>query len=379
MHYDLIIVGAGPAGVSTALYLLHARPELHERIIVLERKTFPREKVCAGALGARGDRLLRRIGVEVDVPSVSVSTIRLSVPRRWTNSTPGDIGRVVRRSEFDARLVEIARERGVRIRENSRVTDVQASADGVEVAVGNETLTAGALVGADGVGSLVRRRLGLPFGRFKARAIEVDTDWTEADLGKDTLHFDLSDRALCGYAWDFPTPLDGRIQVSRGVYCLELPRAPMVDVESYLRARLARLGLNLDEFRVRRMAERGFDPHQPFSSRRVILVGEAAGVDPLTGEGIAEAIGYGALAGPYLARRLELGDLGFSDWRTHFLRSPLGADLLFRRGAASFCFQHARRAAEVLLARIPGTLSLATGLFAGRLPYWSRSEVTTSS
>ncbi|MFC1662131.1 NAD(P)/FAD-dependent oxidoreductase [Gemmatimonadota bacterium] len=189
------------------------------------------------------------------------------------------------------------------------------------------------------------------------------------DPPEDVLHFDVSNRDLRGYAWDFPTPLEGRVLVSRGIYALQIPGAPPADVQEHLRRRLEGLGLLLEEHRVKRMAERGFEPHQPFSRRRVILVGEAAGVDPLTGEGIAEAIQYGALAGPYLARKLEVGDFEFTDWRTHFLKSSLGADLFLRRWAALLCFRYARRSAESVFAGVPGALTLATGLFAGRYPY----------
>jgi flavin-dependent dehydrogenase len=370
MFYEVIIAGAGPAGLSTALFLLKGRPELKGRVLVLERKVFPREKFCAGALGARGDRLLQSIGVDVDVPSVPISRIQFTAPGRSASSSPGTIGRVIRRREFDARLAEIARKRGAVIAEGLRVTDFRASLDRVDVEAGGEEFSGAVLVGADGVGSVVRRRLGLPFGRLRAQAIEVDTERIPSDTANNVLHFDVSDRALRGYGWDFPTPLGGEVLVSRGIYSLEIPGDSGRDVQEYLRRRLKRLGLDLGQYRVKRMAERGFEPHQPFSSRRVLLVGEAAGVDPLTGEGIAEAIQYGALAGPYLARKTEIGDLELTDWKTHFLKSSLGSDLLFRRWLALLCFRLARRPAEALFARAPGVLTLATGLFAGRFPYW---------
>ena len=63
MTYDVVIVGAGPSGLTTALFLLKARPELRGRILVLERKRFPREKICAGAMGARADRVLGEGGI----------------------------------------------------------------------------------------------------------------------------------------------------------------------------------------------------------------------------------------------------------------------------------------------------------------------------
>jgi len=69
---DLVIVGGGPAGVSTALFLMAAAPWLTGRIAILEKERYPREKICAGAIGARADKLLATIGVRVEVPSVAI-------------------------------------------------------------------------------------------------------------------------------------------------------------------------------------------------------------------------------------------------------------------------------------------------------------------
>lgn len=366
--YEVLIVGAGPSGLTTALFLLRARPELRGRILVLERKRFPREKICAGAMGARADRVLKEVGIHVDVPSVEVAGARVTVPNGSAQRSPGGLGRVVRRKEFDARFAELVRERGVAILEDTAVEDIHVGVDEVSVAAGGRQFRGRVLVGADGVGSFVRRWLGLPFGALRARVVEVDTDRIPGDPPPDILHFDVSNRDIAGYAWDFPTPLGGEVRMSRGVYALELGNGATQDVRGILESRLGGLGLDPGAYRMKRMVERGFQPHHPFSSRRILLVGEAAGVDPITGEGIAEAIQYGALAGPYLAEKLEVGDLGFGDWRTHFLRSPVGTDLFLRRWGAFLCFRLARKPVESMFLRFPRVLDYTTGLFSGRFP-----------
>jgi menaquinone-9 beta-reductase len=368
MQYDVIIAGAGPAGLSTALFLLHARPELEGRVLVLEKKVFPREKTCAGALGARGDRLLKGIEVRVDVPSIPITGIRFTVPQGTSERAPGPMGRTVRRLEFDAALAGQARDRGVLLVEGAPVRDIRTSKGGVEVEAGDGGYGARVLVGADGLGSFVRRWLGLSFGTLKARVVEVDSERVDGDAPPNVLHFDVSHRGLNGYAWDFPTPLEGEVRMSRGVYGLVFPGDDPPDVTEMLDRRLRRAGLDPAAHRKRKMLERGFEPHEPFSRGRVMLVGEAAGVDPITGEGIAEAIQYGSVAGTYLARKLRTNQPDLADWRRHILRSPVGADLLLRRWGAFLCFKYARRPTELLFAHVPKVLDLAGGLFAGSLP-----------
>ncbi len=213
MDLDLAIVGGGPAGIATALFFAGAAPHRRDRILVLEKEHYPREKVCAGAVGARADRLLATLGVRVDVPSVAVRGLSVVTGggalcvREPNASEP--IGRVVRRVEFDRVLADEAQARGLRVLQGTRVTGLAFEQASVIVRTSSGDLRARAVVGADGVGSVVRRALGAPRGRWLAQAVEVDTPAVASDADRDLLHFDLSDRSLLGYGWDFPTLVDG--------------------------------------------------------------------------------------------------------------------------------------------------------------------------
>ncbi len=109
---DLAIVGGGPAGIATALFFAAAAPHRRDRLVVLEKESYPREKICAGALGARADRLLGTLGVRVDVPSVSISGFSVVTGSGGLCARePGAsaaVGRVVRRVEFDRALADEA-------------------------------------------------------------------------------------------------------------------------------------------------------------------------------------------------------------------------------------------------------------------------------
>jgi flavin-dependent dehydrogenase len=255
----VLIVGGGPAGISTALFLAWARPELGEQIVVLEKANYPRDKFCAGGLGGRADRLLSSIGVKIDTPSVPIHGVSLQLADGGICARGGNIGRVVRRMEFDHALVEVARKRGIRVVEGACAERLTWLQNGVEIETPKGAHRAEVLVGADGVGSFVRRALRLVRGGLTAQVIELDTEPVASDPHRDLLHFDASDSRLSGYAWDFPTLVNGIPLVCRGVYHLKLgDTAP--DIRAILARRLDGLGLDINRYRVKRFAERGFAP-----------------------------------------------------------------------------------------------------------------------
>jgi flavin-dependent dehydrogenase len=364
---DVVIVGGGPAGLATALFLCHADPARRGRVVVLEKERYPRDKYCAGGIGARADQLLARIGVSVDVPSVPIDNMTLDLAGGRVAARDRAIGRVVRRIEFDHELARIAARQGAVVHEGARVAAFHVESDAVVVESTAGTWRARALVGADGVGSFVRRALGLSAGSLRAQVIELDTEEVAGDPDRRTLHFDASDHALTGYAWDFPTIVGGQPLVCRGVYQLKtgLERRD-IDVHDVLRARLAARGLDIARYRIKRYAERGFEPHVPYASRRVMLVGEAAGIDGLTGEGIAQAIAYGAFAGPYLAEKLERRDFSFDDFTARLAKSPLGFELRVRGRTIPYYFGRHRALIERFVLCTPDFFAMGLEHFAGR-------------
>src|SRR5262249_48891683 len=112
-------------------------------------------------------------------------------------------------------------------------------------------------------------------------------------------------------------------------------------------------------------AERGLSLHEPIAQRRMMLVGEAAGIDPVLGEGIAQAILYGAVAGKYLAGCVERNEFAFGDWPRLFRRSPVGVDLTVRRGALPFVYGATRRWAERWVSSSPHLARAGMAHFAG--------------
>ena len=369
----VLIVGGGPAGVATALFLSNAAPALTDRIVIVEKETYPREKFCAGAIGTRGDRLLSSIGITVDVPSVPIDGMGFRAMGKTTVVRDGNIGRVIRRIEYDAELAGIAKKRGIEIIEDAKVGSLRRVAGGFEVDSSKGPFRCSVLIGADGVGSVVRRELGFGATRYRAQALEIDTEAVEDDLPRDVLLFDASHRQLPGYYWDFPTIVEGRELMCRGVYLLSSGgETPRVQIQDILDAELKRRGLALSRYRKKRFAERGFEPHQPIAQPHVLLVGEAAGIDPVTGEGIAQALFYGATAGRYVADRFPRESFGFEDWPAEVRAAHVGRDLLVREKGVPLFYGNARPRVERFLHASPEFIRLGLQHFAGKR--WSKAR-----
>ncbi|MEO8700881.1 MAG: NAD(P)/FAD-dependent oxidoreductase [Kofleriaceae bacterium] len=365
MH-DVVIVGGGPAGISTALHLQAAAP--HLRLLVLEKCRYPRDKICAGGIGARAFRILEAIGVEVDCPCVPLDAVAMRLPLDTMVVHQPGCGAVVRRIEFDHAFAKVAMGRGIEVREDSAVTDVRVSDSHVELAIaGADPIQARAVVGADGVAGPVRRLAGFPRGELRAQVVELDTEAAPQDLPRDTVVFDFATSAMRGYAWDFPTQVAGKPLVCRGAYVLHdgkqphAPGEPRARMAAYLSAR----GLDLADYTLKQFAEQGFEPGACVSKPRVLLAGESAGIDIATGEGIGQAIEYGALAGPYLAHALAVDDLRFADWRETIDRRHLGLQMAIRHGCYRALYGRHRPIVERLLPRIPHLMRLGVQDFAG--------------
>ena len=369
--YDLAIVGGGPAGISTALHVQAAAPAT--RRVVREKERSPRDKICAGGGGGRAFRLLERIGVEVACPRVPLDAVAMRIGGATMVVREPGCGAVVRRIEFDHAFARVAAARGIEVREGCEVARLVRDDAGVTVETSAGAVRARAVIGADGVAGVVRREAGFPRGELRAQVIELDTEDAPGDQPRDTAVFDFATTALRGYAWDFPTQIAGAPLVCRGVYVLHdrgagthaaaagAPGRPRDWVAAYLAAR----GLDVARYRLKQFAERGFEPGAAIAAPRVLLVGEAAGIDIATGEGIGQAIEYGAVAGPYLARALARDDLGFASWRAAVEDHHLGWQLAIRHGCYRAFYGRRRPKIERVMPRLGQLFRLGVQDFAG--------------
>src|SRR5580704_5354811 len=171
----VLIAGAGPAGLATALNLMRLRPELAGEVFILEKARHPRVKVCAGGLIPKTIHALAKLGLELEVPAVEVRAGRARTEVGDIEYPSGEtLCTVVRRDQFDARLARAARKAGAEILEECRVLDLAPSPEGVRVRSERGWFEAAVVVGADGSGSRVRASI---FGQHKdsiGRGVMVD-------------------------------------------------------------------------------------------------------------------------------------------------------------------------------------------------------------
>lgn len=361
-----MVVGGGPAGLTAALTLGSLRPDLKPRIVVLEAERYPREKYCAGAVGGRGEKILEALDALPDVPSAPIDGMSLRADGAEVSTRIGRIGRVVRRIEYDHALAKKVARRGLKVQDGTPVSAVRVEGAGAVVETPAGELRAAVVIGADGVGSVVRRAMGLPRGKLRAQVLELDTEPVAGDRDRDLIHFDAGDRRLPGYTWDFPTVVGGKELVCRGIYHLRMADE-QVDLTGLFGERLAAMGLDIRAYKNKRFAERGYEPGSPIVKGPLMLCGEAAGIDPITGEGIAQAIEYGHLAGTFLAA--SVGSAPSIDGWTRFVQtSRLARDLSVRTRAVTAFYGAARPRMERFLARTPSALHLGCQHF-GALPY----------
>ncbi|MGI8758414.1 MAG: NAD(P)/FAD-dependent oxidoreductase [Acidimicrobiales bacterium] len=351
---DVVVVGAGPAGVAASVDLARAGRE----VLLIDKARFPRDKCCGDGLTAGALRHLELLGIEAgSLPSWQpVDDVVLHGPAGRALALPLPRGRgtyaaVVPRLELDAALVDVARAAGVKVADGHPCTGAEVGADRITLEVaGLGPVAARYAIGADGMWSPLRKHLGAtdparpdPKGRpgrlgewhaFRQYFSGVGPEAQSA------LHVWFEPDLLPGYAWSFPLP-GGRANVGFGVERGRMPTRAMKALWPELLARpqlsdvLGPLATPEATHRAWPIPSRIHDIALTAGGGRALFVGDAAAAcDPLTGEGIAQALLTGSLAaaavtaaGPFDAARAA------GQYR-HGVRRELLADMAVSRTMA---------------------------------------------
>ncbi|MBP2406474.1 putative oxidoreductasec/MT0587 [Streptomyces netropsis] len=304
--WDVVVVGAGPAGASAA----YAAASTGRKVLLLEKAELPRYKTCGGGIiGPSRDALPP--GFELPLRDrVHAVTFSLNGKLTRTRRSKRMLFGLINRPEFDAGLVEVAKKAGAEVRTGVTVSRVEQHGSAVPdrrtvaIVLGDgRTLLARAVVGADGSAGRIGAHVGVKLDQVDlGLEAEIPVPATVAEDWAGRVHLDWG--PIPGsYGWVFPKGDTLTVGVISA-------RGEGAGTKRYLEDFIARLGLA------------GFEPSissghltrcrsddSPLSRGRVLVCGDAAGLlEPWTREGISFALRSGRLAGEWAVRIAEAQD-----------------------------------------------------------------------
>jgi geranylgeranyl reductase family protein len=372
--YDALIVGAGPAGCAAAYDLAKAG----KRVLLLDRRTFPRHKACACGLTRKTlkalrysvDPIVERVCREIVLQQHADEPKHREIRVRTRNP----ICAMAVRETFDAYCLNQTLAAGAQLRQIHSIQTIHETPDRIALTIltesGPETLTAPILIGADGSNGQTRR-LSQPEARWYTRgfALEATVPYTAltnlpAGTHPQELVFDFAPLPG-GYGWLFPK--GDHINIGVGAFAPENPTLRDEEKLKQVTRTLLnhytqqKLGLTPTHITGQHL---GMGGHNYTPQGRILLVGDAAGlVDPLTGEGIHSAIVSGQAAA---AAILSPSNENIAAKYATQLR-PLQDTLAFSHRAAKAFYKQPQRGFRAMRMPILRTLVLKT--YADGLPH----------
>lgn len=310
--YDVIVIGAGPAGGAAAYKLA----KQGRSVLVLEKEVLPRYKPCGGGVPP-----VIQEWFDFDLsPVVSEKVTELRYTWQLGDVVRAQIETVwmVRRDQFDHYLMQQAQHQGAVLRDSEPVLGITALETGWCVRTSQQDYRGRYLLGADGAKGSTARWLGL--GQRKVSiggAIEVEIPAVVPEA--QTAHFEFG-LVPAGYLWNFPKQSGHSIGI--GTFGKK-----KVDLKTPLANYVASFGLTLEGVILHGHPLLLWQGATPLHTHHALLAGESAGiVDPLTAEGIRPALHTGLLAATYLDRALAGDDHALAHYTAH-VHEAWGEDL----------------------------------------------------
>ena len=323
-----IIVGGGPAGLSTWLHLHKFNPELAAKCIVIEKEKYPRDKICGGGVGAWSEFVLDNLRINLRKNSLFISDLEFIYGEERFNLHQKNCFRMVNRSEFDHELAKNAIDRGLNLHENEKFIDFTKKNEKLIIKTNKRKYVIKVLIGADGSLSKVRKRMNLPNKTHLAPTLElfspVNPDYDD-EFDKKKIVVDLSyiEEGLQGYFWHVPCLRNGIPTIGHGVVDFKiLENKQKASMKEIFKNELEKRKININQKMWLSHPIRWPSIEDIVSSQNILLVGDAIGIEPAFGGGIHFALSYGEVAAKEIDDAYQQNDFSFGGY-TERLQSHL--------------------------------------------------------